>query len=127
MGLALRAADLVVSRAGAAILGEFPAFGVPSVLVPYPHAWRYQKVNADYLVSAGAAVRLDDQDLSAELLPTIIRLMADATKLDEMRTAARALDRPGAARQLADLLAGLARPEARIHSVPPRPLSAREE
>ena len=127
MGLALRAADLVVSRAGAAILGEFPAFGVASVLVPYPHAWRYQRVNADYLAEAGAAVRLDDQDLSAELLPTISRLMADATTLDEMRTAARALDRPGAARRVADLLVGLARPEARMDSVQPGPLSAREE
>lgn len=127
MGLALRAADLVVSRAGAAILGEFPAFGVPSVLVPYPHAWRYQKVNADYMADAGAAVRLDDQDLSAELLPTISRLMADASKLDAMRTAARALDRPSAARRMADLLVGLARPEARMDSVQPGPLTAREE
>jgi UDP-N-acetylglucosamine:LPS N-acetylglucosamine transferase len=49
MGLAFAAADLVVSRAGASILGEYPLFGLPSILIPYPHAWRYQKVNADYL------------------------------------------------------------------------------
>jgi hypothetical protein len=60
MGAAFRAADLVVARAGASMLGEAPAFALPSLLVPYPHAWRYQKVNADYLANAGAAIRLDD-------------------------------------------------------------------
>jgi UDP-N-acetylglucosamine--N-acetylmuramyl-(pentapeptide) pyrophosphoryl-undecaprenol N-acetylglucosamine transferase len=108
MGLALRAADLVVSRAGAATLGEYPAFGVPSILIPYPYAWRYQKVNADYLAAAGAAIRLDDQDMAAKLLPTIHRLMNGSTELVQMGAAARALDQPGAARRVADLLIALA-------------------
>jgi undecaprenyldiphospho-muramoylpentapeptide beta-N-acetylglucosaminyltransferase len=111
MGQALRAADLVVSRAGAATLGEFPAFGVPAILVPYPHAWRYQKVNADYLARAGAAVHLPDEDLAAELLPTIRRLLGDDRALQQMRAAMRELDSPGAARRLADILLDLARKE----------------
>ncbi len=107
MGLALRAADLVVSRAGAATLGEFPAFGLPAILVPYPFAWRYQRVNADYLVHVGAAVRLDDQDMEQKLLPTIRRLLADANALERMQEAARSLHRPGAAGRIADLVAAV--------------------
>jgi UDP-N-acetylglucosamine--N-acetylmuramyl-(pentapeptide) pyrophosphoryl-undecaprenol N-acetylglucosamine transferase len=108
MGAALAAADLVVSRAGAATLGEFPALGVPAVLVPYPHAWRYQKVNADYLTAAGAAIRLEDRDMVTQLLPTIRRLLNDREALERMRAASRALDRPGAAKRVADLLTSLA-------------------
>jgi len=104
MGAAFRAADLVVARAGASMLGEAPAFALPSVLVPYPHAWRYQKVNADYLVSRGAAVRLDDELLSERFLSTVSELMSDEARLSAMGAAAAALDRPQAAYNLAQLL-----------------------
>ncbi len=110
MGLALAAADLVVSRAGASILGEYPLFGLPSILVPYPYAWRYQKVNADYLASHGAAIRLiDDEMLSAKLASEIDRLMNDEVTLQAMRAAARSLARPDPARRLADVIRSVSR------------------
>jgi UDP-N-acetylglucosamine--N-acetylmuramyl-(pentapeptide) pyrophosphoryl-undecaprenol N-acetylglucosamine transferase len=108
MGLALAAADLVVSRAGASALGEYPLFGLPAVLVPYPHAWRYQRVNADYLVRRGAAQRLDDEALAPELGPTVRRLLENPARLAEMRSAARAAATPGAAERIAQALKGLA-------------------
>jgi len=109
MGLALAAADIVVSRAGASALGEYPLFGLPAVLVPYPHAWRYQKVNADYLVARGAAVRVDDEALSAQLAPTVRALLTDEARLSAMQAAARALAAPEAARRIAQELAAVAR------------------
>jgi len=107
MGRALRAADLVVARAGASMLGEAPAFAVPTILVPYPHVWRYQKVNADYLVDRGAALRVNDEDLNSELLATVRQLLRDDERLSAMGKAAAALDKPGAARRIAEILAGL--------------------
>jgi UDP-N-acetylglucosamine--N-acetylmuramyl-(pentapeptide) pyrophosphoryl-undecaprenol N-acetylglucosamine transferase len=107
MGLAFAVADLVVSRAGASILGEYPLFGLPSILIPYPYAWRYQKVNADYLVTRGAALRLDDATLTETLLPTIERVMSDETQRRALSAAARSLARPDPALTLAQTLQGL--------------------
>ena len=108
MGAALAAADLAVCRAGAMTLGELPFFGLPAVLVPYSHAWRYQRVNADWLVERGAAVRLDDGRLAEELLPTVRRLLSDRAALVEMSERMRTLARPEAAARLAGELLALA-------------------
>jgi UDP-N-acetylglucosamine--N-acetylmuramyl-(pentapeptide) pyrophosphoryl-undecaprenol N-acetylglucosamine transferase len=108
MGQALAAADLVVARAGAGTLGEFPFFSLPAILVPYPFAWRYQKVNADYLASRGAAIRLDDQDMQEQLWPTIAGLLNDPKRLERMSHHAGALAQPEAANRLATLLKQLA-------------------
>lgn len=104
MGAAFRAADLVVARAGASMLGECPAFGLPAILAPLAWAWRYQKVNADYLTERGAAVQLTDETLAEALLPTIRQLLTDAAKLAQMSAAAHQLDIPNAADNLADLI-----------------------
>ncbi|GAB4475497.1 MAG: UDP-N-acetylglucosamine--N-acetylmuramyl-(pentapeptide) pyrophosphoryl-undecaprenol N-acetylglucosamine transferase [Anaerolineae bacterium] len=109
MALALATADLVVARAGAGTLGEFPIFELPAILVPYPHAWRYQKTNADYLASRGAAVRLDDDRLMDELGPLVHRLLTDREERERMAQAAAALKGPDAAARAADILAGLVR------------------
>jgi len=107
MGAALASADLVVARAGASALGEFPFFGLPAVLVPYPHAWRYQKVNADYLAQRGAAVIVKDEFLAQELLPVVSDLLRNAPKREAMRQAMHTLARPQAARQIAEQLLAL--------------------
>jgi undecaprenyldiphospho-muramoylpentapeptide beta-N-acetylglucosaminyltransferase len=80
MGAAFRSADLIVARAGASMLAEGPLFGTPAILVPYPHAWRYQKINADYLAERGAAIRLNDELLATELLPTVEALLMSEDK-----------------------------------------------
>jgi len=112
MGAAFRAADLVVARAGASMLGESPAFGLPAVLVPLTFAWRYQKVNADYLTERGAAIQLTDETLAAALLPTVRGLLFDGDRRSRMATAAAALDRPEAATDLARLILAQGMPVA---------------
>ena len=108
MGAAMIAADLVVSRAGASALGEYPLLGLPAILVPYPFAWRYQKVNADYLASRGAAIVLDDSHLKDKLLTLVQTLLNEPAKLKAMRTAMQALARPQAARHIASQILELA-------------------
>jgi len=108
MGLAMAGADLVVSRSGASILGEYPVFGLPSILIPYPHAWRYQKVNADYLANRGAAIYMDEATMAETLLPTICDLLNDTARLDAMRDAAKALAQPEGAKRAAEALIDLA-------------------
>jgi len=108
MGAALAATDLVISRAGASCLGEYPLFGLPAILVPYPYAWRYQKVNADYLTNRGAAVILEDHVLEAELMTTLNVLMENPNKLQAMRAAMFELSHPRAAEKIAGMLVELA-------------------
>jgi UDP-N-acetylglucosamine--N-acetylmuramyl-(pentapeptide) pyrophosphoryl-undecaprenol N-acetylglucosamine transferase len=108
MGAALAAADLVLSRAGASTLGEFPLFALPALLVPYPHAWRYQKVNADHLTNRGAAVILEDHVLNEELLNTLNVLIENPNKLQAMRAAMFEMSHPRAAEKIASILISLA-------------------
>jgi len=107
MGAALRSADLVVSRSGASILGEYPLFGLPAILVPYPYTWRYQKTNASYLADRGAAVIVQDEDLPERLLPEIRSLMGNPDLREKMKAALRGMARPDAAGQIAKLLLDL--------------------
>jgi UDP-N-acetylglucosamine--N-acetylmuramyl-(pentapeptide) pyrophosphoryl-undecaprenol N-acetylglucosamine transferase len=110
MGAALACADLSISRAGASSLGELPLFGIPAILVPYPYAWRYQKVNADYLVRQNAAVILEDSALIGQLFATVQELLSQPTRLQSMARAMRAQAHPQAASQIAGLLMELATP-----------------
>ena len=104
MGAALTVADLVLSRAGASVLGEFPLFELPAVLVPYPHAWRYQRVNAHYLAERGAAVILEDEHLPEQLLPRVLEILQNKHRLEVMADSMRGLAQPQAADDIARLV-----------------------
>ncbi|MCA9960246.1 MAG: UDP-N-acetylglucosamine--N-acetylmuramyl-(pentapeptide) pyrophosphoryl-undecaprenol N-acetylglucosamine transferase [Anaerolineales bacterium] len=104
MGAALRAADLMVTRSGASVMGEAPAFGLPAILVPLTWAWRYQKVNADFLTKQGAAVQLTDETLAAKLATTVQELLHDEVKMVAMKTAVQALHTPEATAKLAEVI-----------------------
>ncbi|MBN2146283.1 MAG: UDP-N-acetylglucosamine--N-acetylmuramyl-(pentapeptide) pyrophosphoryl-undecaprenol N-acetylglucosamine transferase [Anaerolineales bacterium] len=108
MGAALRVADLAITRAGASTLGELPYFGLPAILVPYPYAWRYQRVNADYLAGHGAAVVLEDADLPAQMASMAREIMMDVSRREKMGQAMRSLATPQAAARIAAVLGNLA-------------------
>jgi UDP-N-acetylglucosamine--N-acetylmuramyl-(pentapeptide) pyrophosphoryl-undecaprenol N-acetylglucosamine transferase len=103
LGDALAASDLVVARAGGSVF-EIAAAGRPAILVPYPFATaRHQHTNAAWMAEAGAAVVIED----AELTPARTReeaagLLADPERLRRMAEASRSLARPDAADRIAD-------------------------
>lgn len=114
MPVALAAADLVVARAGAISVAEITARGLPSVLIPYPHATGdHQSFNARPLVQAGAAVSISDHDLNGPALAdTLSGLIQDREKLRKMGEAAKRFGRPHAAEEFAKLILATARRKA---------------
>ena len=104
---AFSCASLVLSRAGASTLGELPYYKLPAILVPYPFAWRYQKVNAEYLVNHGAAVMIENSALSGQLSGVVDSIVDDELKLNTMRANMRTLAAPEAAGKIAELLVEL--------------------
>lgn len=104
MGAAFAAADLIVSRAGASTLGEYPLFGLPAILVPYPFAWRYQKVNASFLEDHGAAILLRDEEMDEKLADLVMDLINDPRRLSRMSKAMTSLATPEAAFKIAALV-----------------------
>jgi UDP-N-acetylglucosamine--N-acetylmuramyl-(pentapeptide) pyrophosphoryl-undecaprenol N-acetylglucosamine transferase len=101
MAEAYASADLAVCRAGAATVAELAAAGVPSILVPLPHAVDdHQTTNARFLSDAGAAVLLPQSELTAERLADLIAGF-DRKRLSQMAASARALGRPDATQAVA--------------------------
>ena len=109
MSAAYAASDLVVCRAGATTLAELTVCKKPAILVPFPAAADdHQVVNAQSLVNAGAAVMIEERDLTGELLAAEIRrILMDPEARDRMARAAGMLGRPQAAGEIADVLTEL--------------------
>lgn len=100
-------ADLIVSRAGAMALAEIAAVGLPSILIPYPHAaGDHQMLNARVLEEAGAAVVIPENDMDAKISGILSRLFENVESRRRMGSAARAMARPDAARNIAATILG---------------------
>ena len=112
-GRALAVADLAVARAGGSIF-ELAQYGVPAVLVPYPHATAdHQTANARWMRACGAAVVIDDAALTPERLRSEVdAILLDRERLAAMAAAASRLARPDAARAVARAVLAAARPSA---------------
>jgi UDP-N-acetylglucosamine--N-acetylmuramyl-(pentapeptide) pyrophosphoryl-undecaprenol N-acetylglucosamine transferase len=94
-------ADLVICRAGAVTVAELSAGGMASILVPFPHAVDdHQTANARFLAEQGAAILIQQRDLTPEKLAALIGSL-DRAKLLEMARKARALGKPDAAQLVA--------------------------
>jgi UDP-N-acetylglucosamine--N-acetylmuramyl-(pentapeptide) pyrophosphoryl-undecaprenol N-acetylglucosamine transferase len=106
----MRAADVVVSRAGATTLAELTAAGRPSILVPLPTATDdHQRKNAEALVKHGAAQMIEQRELSGDRMAAeILGLARDAARRSAMSDAARLLARPDAARVIVERIVDLA-------------------
>ena len=103
------AADLVLSRAGASAISEVSAVGIPMLLVPGPFAGGHQRLNAEPLARAGAAVIIpDDSVLQQGILQQVTNIVEDQARYRGMVDAMRALGRPHAADDVVGLLQSVA-------------------
>ncbi len=97
-------ADLVVCRAGALTISELAAAGLPSLLVPLPHAIDdHQSRNADYLAREGAAFLLPQATTgAADMAARLNEVLMQPERLNSMATIARRLAKPDATRTVVD-------------------------
>ncbi|HEY4610393.1 MAG TPA: UDP-N-acetylglucosamine--N-acetylmuramyl-(pentapeptide) pyrophosphoryl-undecaprenol N-acetylglucosamine transferase, partial [Ilumatobacteraceae bacterium] len=106
MPLVYAAADLMMTRAGAATIAELATVGMPAVIVPWPRAAENHQVdNARELSDARAAVLIEERDLTVDgLVAEIERTLAEPARLAEMSNAAEAIGRRHRSGALADLI-----------------------
>ena len=106
MELAYALATVAVCRSGASSLTELSAWGLPSVLVPYPTAADdHQRKNADVFTRAGAAVAVEEKEIAAgQLGPMLLDLLADAEKRRSLGDAMQRLAPACAADVICDVI-----------------------
>ena len=111
----MKAADVVICRAGATTLAELAASATPAILVPLPTATDdHQRRNAEVVEKAGGAIVIDERNLSGDAVAGLLKeLMTDRNRLAGMSAAARTLARPDAAERIADRVEQLSKRRAR--------------
>lgn len=102
MSSAYAKSTLIVCRAGATTLAELTACGRPAVLIPYPYAAAgHQSGNAQAMAAKGAALMMEETDLTPERLGKLISgLLHDRASIKSMAAAAKGLAKRGAAARL---------------------------
>ena len=109
MGAAYRAADLVISRAGASSISEFCLIGKPVILVPSPNvAEDHQTKNAMALVEKDAALYVKDADAPAQVIGLAVKTVADDARLASLGANIKKLALPDSADVIADEVVRLA-------------------
>lgn len=99
---AYSASDLVVTRSGASAVFELAFFGRPMILIPYPFAMSHQEENAKFFAENGAAIKIGEKTLSADIFSDTIRaLLNDRPRLKKMAESAKRLSVPDAGDRLA--------------------------
>jgi UDP-N-acetylglucosamine--N-acetylmuramyl-(pentapeptide) pyrophosphoryl-undecaprenol N-acetylglucosamine transferase len=112
MDLAYRAADIIVSRAGAIAISELCVIGKPAILIPSPNvAEDHQTKNAEALTRKSAAIMLTDKEAPEKLFGTIKGLIADKGLQNELSKNIKAMALPGAATIIAEAAMILIRKE----------------
>ena len=115
MGAAYKAADLVISRAGASSISEFCLIGKPVILVPSPNvAEDHQTKNAMALVDKDAALYVKDADAPAEVISLAIKTVKDDARLAALEANIRKLGLPDSADVIADEVVRLARKSEKV-------------
>ena len=113
MRAAYRAADLVISRAGASSISEFSLIGKPVILVPSPNvAEDHQTKNAMALVNKGAALCVKDSEAPETLIPLAVETVKDSFKLRSLSENVLKMGYPDSARVIAKEVLKLAGAEA---------------
>ncbi|MFD6881350.1 undecaprenyldiphospho-muramoylpentapeptide beta-N-acetylglucosaminyltransferase [Rhodococcus sp. BL-253-APC-6A1W] len=109
MDLAYSAADAVVCRSGAMTVAEVSAVGLPAVYVPLPHGNGEQALNARPVAAAGGAMIVADGDLTPEYIAgTVVPLLRDRQRIDEMGRRAGAAGHRSAADEVARIVLDVA-------------------
>jgi UDP-N-acetylglucosamine--N-acetylmuramyl-(pentapeptide) pyrophosphoryl-undecaprenol N-acetylglucosamine transferase len=110
MGAAYKAADLVISRAGASSISEFCLLGTPVILVPSPNvAEDHQTKNAMALVDKDAALYVKDADAPEQVISLALKTVQDEAKLRSLSENILKLALPNSADIIADEVIRLAK------------------